>query len=100
VAVEGVSVAPLTAGIRARYSIPDSVTGVVIVDVSRGTEAAELGLQPGFVITRADTRAVTTPEEFRSAVAAVKAAGRPGVLLFVRTPQGNATVVLKFEADD
>jgi serine protease Do len=95
--VEGLSVAPLTPALRSRYSLPDNVTGLLVINVARSTPAARLGLQPGLVITRVNNRSVTTVADFRAAVAAAKQAGRPSVLLFVRTPQGNAVVPLKFD---
>ena len=91
--VEGISVTSLTAALRARYSIPESVNGVIITDVARATPAGRLGLQAGFVITRVNTQAVTSAAEFRAAVAAAKQAGRPAVLLYIRTPQGNVVPV-------
>ncbi|HST90802.1 MAG TPA: Do family serine endopeptidase, partial [Brevundimonas sp.] len=91
--VEGISVTPLTAALRSRYSIPETVNGVIITEVARSTPAARLGLQAGFVITRVNTQAVTSAAEFRAAVAAAKQAGRPSILLYVRTPQGNVVPV-------
>ena len=95
--VEGLSVVPLTPALRSRHSLPDSVTGVLITEVARGTPAARLGLQPGLVITRVNRRAVTSAADLRAAVAAAKEAGIPSVLLFVRTPQGTVTAALKFD---
>ena len=57
---------------------------------------AMLGFQPGFVITRANDRNITSAADLRAAVAAAKQAGRPSILLFVRTPQGTSPVPLKF----
>lgn len=96
-AVEGITVAPLTAALRSRYSVPEGINGLVITAVDRETPAGRLGFQAGLVITRVNTQAVSTVAEFRSAVAAAKQAGRPSVLLFVRTPQGVQTVPLKFD---
>lgn len=96
-AIEGLSVAPLTAALRSRYSLPDSVAGLLVTNVARSTPAARLGLRPGLVITRVNNRSVATVADFRAAVAAAKQAGRPSVLLFIRTPQGNRVVPLKFD---
>ncbi|KQY71033.1 MULTISPECIES: Do family serine endopeptidase [unclassified Brevundimonas] len=96
-AVEGLSVAPLSPTLRSRYDLPDNVNGVLITNVARSTPAARLGLQAGFVITRVNTRNVTSAADVRAAVAAAKQAGRPSVLLFIRTPQGNVVAPLKFD---
>ncbi|WP_372706236.1 trypsin-like peptidase domain-containing protein [Brevundimonas sp.] len=94
-AVEGLSLAPLTSALRSRYEIPDNVSGVVITAVAPRTAAARRGFEPGFVITQANNRAVASAADFRAVIAAARQAGRPSVLLFVRTPQGTATVLLE-----
>jgi len=98
-AIEGISVAPLSAATRSRFNVPETVTGVVIVAVAADTPAAELGLRPGDIITRANAQAVTSVTELRDVVASVKRAGRPSVLLFVRRGAGPAAPLpLKFAA--
>lgn len=96
--VEGLTVAPLTPALRTRYSLPESVEGLVITEVARSTPASKLGLQAGLVITQADRARVRTVADLRTAIEAVKRSGRPSVLIFVRTPQGTAPVALPFEA--
>ncbi|WP_332677973.1 trypsin-like peptidase domain-containing protein, partial [Brevundimonas sp.] len=96
--VEGLSVVPLTPALRSRYDLPDNVNGVLITNVARSTPAARLGLQAGLVITRVNTRNMTSAADLRAVVAAAKQAGRPSVLLFIRTPQGgNVVAPLKFD---
>lgn len=94
-AVEGLTVTPLTAALRDRHSIPAGVNGLVITGVAPGSTAAARGFEPGLVIIQADGRAVSTVADFRQAVERVRQSGRPGVLLLVRTPQGNRPVVLE-----
>lgn len=94
--IEGLGVTAITPSARSRFNIPDSVTGVVITNVASGSAAARLGFQPGFVITRANDRNIASAEDLRAAVAAAKQAGRPSILLFVRTPQGTSPVPLRF----
>lgn len=94
--VEGLGVTAITPAARSRFNIPDSVTGVVITNVAQGSQAARLGFQPGFVITRANNRNISSAADLRTAVAEAKQAGRPSVLLFVRTPQGTSPVALRF----
>ncbi len=72
------------------------MTGVVITNVEQESAAGRLGFQPGFVITRANDRNITSAADLRAAVAAAKQAGRPSILLFVRTPQGTSPVPLRF----
>ena len=48
------------------------------------------------VVVQADGRRVSSVKELQETVARVKSAGRPGVLLLVRTTNGNAPIVLPF----
>ncbi len=94
--VEGLTVAPITAALRSRYDLPDNARGVVVTAVEPRSEAGRLRIQPGMVIVQADGRNLTSVKDLRDAVEAVRTARRPGVLLLVRTPNGNAPVVLPF----
>ncbi|SFS52242.1 trypsin-like peptidase domain-containing protein [Brevundimonas viscosa] len=98
--VEGLTVVPLTPALRARYSLPDDLDGLLITGVAAGAPAARLGIRPGFVVTQADRTQVRTAKELSDTVAAVKRSGRPSILLFIRTPQGAAPVALPFESED
>jgi len=90
--VEGLSVSPLTAALKSRYSIADDVSGVVVTQVARGSKAAQGGLPVGTVISRAFSRPVNTPQELKAAIDAARAAGRPSVLLQV-TAQGTTALI-------
>lgn len=95
--VEGLTLTPLTAALRTRFSIPERVEGVVVTAVAEGARAAREGYQPGFVILQANGRPTRTVADFRAAVEAARTAGREGVFLLVRTPNGNVPVVLELE---
>ena len=88
------SVAPITGALRSRFDLPDNVEGLVITAVSPQSRAGQLRFQPGMVILQANGRRVGSVADLKGAVETVKNAGRPGVLLLMRTPQGNAPVVL------
>lgn len=92
--VEGLSLTPVTPALRGRFNVPDDIEGLLVTTVQPGSEAAQLGIQPGFVILRADNRPVRTVADFSAAVQAVRGSNRPGVYLLVRTPNGNQTAVL------
>lgn len=93
-AIEGLTVTPITSALRQRYSIPSDVTGVVVTNVAPRSKAAEVRMPEGTVIQRANGRPVTTAAEFKAAVDGARAAGRPGVLLLLRTQGGNTSWVL------
>lgn len=101
-AVEGINVSSLTPSLRARLRLPESASGAAITAVERGSAAAELGLRPGMLITRADRRAVSSGQDLRAAVEAVKSAGRSGILLTVVDVGGSAgfPIVLEFADAD
>lgn len=94
--IEGLTVAPINAVLRSRHDLPADVRGVVITAVEAQSRAGRLGFRPGFVVVQANGRAVSSVKEFRDAVEAARAGGRPGVLLLVRTPSGNNPVVVPF----
>ncbi|MBX9616709.1 MAG: Do family serine endopeptidase [Caulobacteraceae bacterium] len=92
--VEGLTVAPVTEALRTRYSLPETVNGLVITAAAQGSRAARIGFEPGMVIVLADQRPVRTAADLRAAVARVKETGRDGIVLLIRTASGNRPVVL------
>jgi serine protease Do len=98
-AVLGLTVAPLDPAARQRYHVPQSVNGVVITGTVPHTDAAKKGFRAGDLIIMADNRPVTSVAQLQSVVNAVKASGRPSVLLLVQRDGRNIPVVLPFAAD-
>lgn len=92
--IEGLTVAPVTAALRSRFDLPGDVEGLVITAVNQQSRAGRLGFQPGMVILQANGRRVGSTADLKGAVETVKNANRPGVLLLMRTPRGNAPIVL------
>jgi len=97
--VEGATVSSITPAQRSQYGIPETVTGVIVTGVARGTPAAEAGLQAGFVISRAGNRTIGSAADLAAAVREIKTAGRPSILLFVTAGGQRGTLVLKFETE-
>ncbi|MBX3477946.1 MAG: trypsin-like peptidase domain-containing protein [Brevundimonas sp.] len=89
--VAGLNLADLTPALRQRYGIPADVEGAVVTGVARGGDRR---FTAGIVITRAGQTAVRSVADVRSQVEAARQAGRKTLFLLVRTPQGNAPVVL------
>ena len=83
--------------VRDKASLPEDAyegfTGVVVDRVDPDGLAAEAGLGPGVLIRSVDETNVTTIAEFAAAIE--KESPADGVLLKIRTPRGNAAVVLK-----
>jgi serine protease Do len=59
----GLTLTALTPDIRQRYSIPSSVTGVLVTAVDGKSSAAEKGIRPGDIIVEVAQEKVTKPEE-------------------------------------
>ena len=66
----GVMAAPVNDEIRARLSLPESVTGTVIVEVQPGSPAARAGLRSGDVIVQVNGKPVESPQALVKAVRA------------------------------
>ena len=78
--LSGLSVGPLTSDIAEQLKLPAGVRGVVIMNVDPDSKAAEAGLQRGDIIQEVNRRAVTSVEQFRTAV---RDAGNSPILLLV-----------------
>ncbi len=79
----GIVVAGLSDQVRSRYGIPETVKGVLVVDVKNDGPAAEKGIQAGDVIAKVGNKAVTTPDQVRAEVRGATLEGRKAVLLLV-----------------
>lgn len=99
-AVEGMTVTGITPALRQRYSIPDGVNGVVVTAVEPRSKAGQMQMPAGAVILRANNRVVSSAADLKAAVDAARSAGRPGVLLLVRTANGNTSVVLELSKSE
>jgi serine protease Do len=94
----GLSLSPITPSVRSALGIGEAITeGVAIVAVESDSEAAELLLTPGLVITQVNGRAISTPEEFIAAAEEARSAGKPALAMLVRTTQGSTFVALPFD---
>lgn len=91
----GLRVAPLNNTLRQRYRLAKDVTGLVVTDVSRQSDAAEKGLMPGDVILEINQKPVAKPEELIQAVKQTKAAGKTSALLLVNTQNNLRFVAVK-----
>ena len=96
--VEGMTVTPVTEALRSRYSLPENLNGLVITAAAPTSRAGRMGFEPGMVIVLADQRPVRTAADLRAAIARVREARREGIVLLVRTSNGNRPVVLPLAA--
>jgi serine protease Do len=80
--------AALTDGGRKRYGLSPKVSGVLITHVERESEAHDMGIQAGDVITSAQGRPVTTPDEVLEAIKTAHEFRRPFLALLIQSKTG------------
>ena len=97
VAVDGLTVAPLSPALREQLKIPAGVNGVVVTQPGRG---GARNFEPGFVIMRAGNGPVRGVADLQRAVQAARASGRNTVFLHVWTPIQNAPFLMELRDPD
>jgi serine protease Do len=80
----GVSVAPLTDKLRARFEIEKSVKGVVVTAISEDGLAAESGIEVGDVITESGQQEIKSTKALADQVKTAKKDSKPLLLLISR----------------
>jgi serine protease Do len=91
----GMELTPLTAPLRERYNIDDSINGVVVSSVDPNSEAADKGFRPGDVVIGISSKTVRTPADIESGIADARRTGRDSVLFLVASGTGQHYVALK-----
>jgi serine protease Do len=89
----GLSLAPLTADLRKRYGIAESIEGVVVVEVKPNSPAAEKDVKPGDVIVEVTQEKVRQPQDVKTRLLAVRKSGRRSVLLLLSDGKGELRFV-------
>ncbi len=79
----GLSLAPLSKGLRDQFQINSALKGVVVTAVEDGQAAADKGIQPGDVIVEVNQEAVAAPTQVASAIDKARQSGRKSILLLV-----------------
>ncbi|MBK9081706.1 MAG: DegQ family serine endoprotease [Rhizobiales bacterium] len=89
----GLDLSTLNDEARKRFSIKESVKGVVVTQVDPNSSAGEKRMQAGDVIMEINQEAVTSPADVAKRVEAAKSAGKKNVLLLVANAQGDTRFV-------
>ena len=89
----GLDLTALSKELRTKYKIKDSVKGVVVTGVDKGSDAAEKRLSAGDVIVEVAQEAVTNAAEVNKRIDAVKKDGKKSVLLLVSNGDGELRFV-------
>ncbi len=90
----GLRLSPITGQLRSKYKLPDGQKGVVVIDVTGDSPAAERGIFPGEVILRAGNDPVSKPAEVEAKISAARAQKEQFVLLLVTGKNGQRFVTL------
>jgi serine protease Do len=81
--VMGMRLGELTAATRERYEIPADLSGVIVANLSRSSEAAQKGFRPGDVIVQVDQSDVEVPAQVIAGIDKVRDSERGAVLFRV-----------------
>ena len=80
----GMTLAPLTDEVREQLNAQNVTGGLVIQDIDAASEAAEMGLRAGDIITEVTQQSVENVAEFQTLVQAARDAGQQSILLLIR----------------
>jgi len=81
--VLGLTLSPLTPGLREAFSINGDIEGIVVTEVGDSSPATERGIEAGDVIVEAGQEPVKTPEELDKRIQEARSQGRKTVLMLV-----------------
>lgn len=95
----GLKISPITQELKDKYQLGTDQKGVVITEVAPNTQANERGLKPGDVIVEVQQTAVSTPDEVKKRVEAVRKENRKSVLILVQGHDGLRWVPLPLSND-
>ncbi len=91
--VLGMTLAALDDDNRGEFGIAEGISGVVVMDVSPDSQAAERNIAAGEVITEIAQEAVSTPEDVQARIEALEQQGRRNALLMLASPTGELRFV-------
>jgi serine protease Do len=91
----GLTVVEISDATREKYTLPDSVRGLVVVEIDETSDAALKGLRPGDVIDEIQLTHVGNVAEADVVIRLAKEASRPTVLLRVMSGGGIRYVPVK-----
>lgn len=83
--VLGMTLAGITDEIRSDLDLPDTVRGLLVMNVDQTSEAFTKGMRPGDIIVEIGQRPVDTPSDAEQRIEDAAEAGRNSLLFLVRT---------------
>jgi serine protease Do len=94
----GLTLSNITPELKQKFSLGDSVSGVVIVEVANDSAASEKGLMPGDIIVEAALEEVKNPAQIAKKVEEARNAGRKSILLQIERAGDLRFVTLRVDA--
>ncbi|WP_159994407.1 DegQ family serine endoprotease [Roseomonas sp. 18066] len=91
----GLKVAALSAEVKERFSLRDDARGVVVTEVTPGSNAAERGITAGDMIVEVQQNRVTNPQEVQEQLTRLRRQNRPSALMLIENGQGQRFVPLR-----
>lgn len=92
----GMTLSEITPEITEEYNVA-VLDGLVIIDVTKGSDAAQKGLRVGDVLVEAGQQAVTSFDDLEARIAEATEAGRTSILVLVRRDGSPRFVPLSLE---
>ena len=89
----GLDLSPITDEAKRRFSIKDSVKGVLVSRVDPNSPAADKRIQVGDIIVEVQQEQVTTPDAVAKRVDALKKEGKKSALFLIANGQGDVRFV-------
>ena len=93
----GLTVSLVTEELAEKFDLDKDEIGIVVIDVTDGSPAADKGVQPGDVIRRLNQSAITSVEKLVEGIASAKEEGRKGVLMLIESDGQTRFVQISFD---
>jgi serine protease Do len=84
----GMKLAEITDATRKQYGLDPTLTGALVVSVEPDSEAHDLGIVPGDVITATQAEPVATPKDVQSAISAAHEQHLPYMSVLIQSNNG------------
>ena len=89
----GLELSTLTDDMRKRFKVKDTVKGVLVVSIERGSPLADQRVQPGDVILEITGEAISSPADLQKRVDTLKKEGKKTALLLLSNNEGEQRFV-------
>lgn len=95
VEIHGMTLQPLSEAIRQRFDISKEIQGVLVVDVTEKSSAAEKGIRPGDIIMEISQEEVKTPQQVVERLKTAEKENRKSALLLINRDGESRYVSIK-----